>query len=200
MAVSRQTNTPQCTRMGPSLHTARLGCTLAKDTQREVSYVAEDHTEGIMRDRDKSLAERFWSKVDKSGKCWLWTGDAVGAKGKAYGRLRANGVKTLASHVAWFLHTGVWPTLNVLHKCDNPPCVRFSHLFQGNTTINMQDMIAKGRAVHPNGEANGQSKLTAKQVQSIRRLDSSQRSIAAIFGVSQSLIWAIKAQKIWRHL
>ena len=39
--------------MAPSLHTARLGCALAKDTQREVSHLAEDHTEGIMMTQEQ---------------------------------------------------------------------------------------------------------------------------------------------------
>ena len=48
MAIPRTPITPQCTRMGPSLHTARLGCAIAKDTQREVPHMATHYTEGIM--------------------------------------------------------------------------------------------------------------------------------------------------------
>lgn len=36
--------------------------------------------------------------------------------------------------------------LLVLHHCDNPPCVRPEHLFQGTPQDNMDDKVTKGRA------------------------------------------------------
>jgi hypothetical protein len=81
-----------------------------------------------------TLAGRFWSRVNKQGSvpahcphlgnCWEWT---AGLNSKGYGTLAANGRKSvLASHVAWFLETGEWSSKSVLHRCDNPLCVRFS--------------------------------------------------------------------------
>jgi hypothetical protein len=48
--------------------------------------------------------------------------------------------------VSWLIHYGVIPPgQHVLHRCDNPPCVRPDHLFLGNQGVNNRDMVAKGR-------------------------------------------------------
>ena len=58
---------------------------------------------------------------------------------------------TRAHRIAWTKANGPIPEgLNVLHHCDNPPCVRPSHLFLGTQQDNMDDMNAKDR--HYRGE------------------------------------------------
>jgi hypothetical protein len=47
-----------------------------------------------------------------------------------------------AHRVAW---GDVPENMLVLHRCDNPPCVRRSHLFLGRHLENQQDKVAKGR-------------------------------------------------------
>lgn len=42
----------------------------------------------------------------------------------------------------------------VCHTCDNPPCCRGSHLFLGDALANMQDKVAKGRAINKSLDAN----------------------------------------------
>ena len=90
------------------------------------------------------LIERFWAKVKKTKKCWLWTAHT---NNRGYGQIyvREHKKKELAHRAAWFLATGEWPTKLVLHKCDNPRCVRHSHHFEGTATDNAKDSIAKGR-------------------------------------------------------
>jgi hypothetical protein len=52
----------------------------------------------------------------------------------------------VASRVSWQIHCGEIPAgLQVLHKCDNPRCVRPDHLFLGTIADNVHDMLAKGR-------------------------------------------------------
>lgn len=92
--------------------------------------------------RKRPLADRFWSKVDPTGHCWLWMG-ALNEHG--YGVI--HGPERLAPRTAWELTFGSIPDgLDVLHRCDNPPCVRPSHLWLGTQRDNTADMIAKGRA------------------------------------------------------
>lgn len=92
---------------------------------------------------------RFWAKVDRSGECWEWIGKPTT---HGYGRLerapqgQRRGAPVYAHRASWELHYGPIPEgLNVLHHCDNPPCVRPTHLFLGTHLDNMADMFAKGR-------------------------------------------------------
>ena len=51
-----------------------------------------------------------------------------------------------AHRLGWKIQNGELPDgANVLHRCDNPPCVRGSHLFLGTIADNNADMKAKGR-------------------------------------------------------
>lgn len=113
--------------------------------------------------RFKPLALRFWHKVNKHGpmpkqcaesfgNCWLWQGANNGVSQRcrrktAYGivRISDKGKRMLkkATHVAWFLEHGKWPTHLMLHVCDNPLCVRPTHLYDADQSANMYDMFVK---------------------------------------------------------
>lgn len=94
------------------------------------------------------LKDRFWSKVVKTDTCWIWIGAGSTSK-KGYGQIRLPGAKgrqTSAHRVSWILHRGEIPIgLDVLHKCDNPPCVNPDHLFLGTNQDNVNDKVSKGR-------------------------------------------------------
>lgn len=96
------------------------------------------------------IESRFWAKVDKNGPvpqhhpelgpCYVWTGDKTGS---GYGLLKRTG----AHRVAMWLDTGEEPgDREVLHACDNPPCIRRSHLRFGTHRDNMADMAERQRA------------------------------------------------------
>ncbi len=88
--------------------------------------------------------QRFWSKVEMIPfhSCWEWTGDMNKAHGKNYGRFNMK----KAHRISYELTYGKIPDgLFVLHKCDNPPCVRPEHLFLGTHLDNMRDKVLKGR-------------------------------------------------------
>ncbi len=86
--------------------------------------------------------QRFWSKVDRSGDCWLWT---AARRPLGYGALKVGGRVLHAHRVAYELVYGkIPPDLIVLHICDNPPCVNPAHLRVGTRSENTRDMYAKG--------------------------------------------------------
>ena len=110
------------------------------------------------------LEDRFWSKVRKTSFCWIWT---AGKFSQGYGGFKINGKTEKAHRISWTLTYGEIPDgLDVLHDCDNRPCVRPNHLFLGTHQDNMTDMVNKGRS--KKGESNGRAKLTQKEVLQLR--------------------------------
>lgn len=93
----------------------------------------------------QEIIESFWSKVDKTETCWLWT------KSKyrhGYGCFCAMGTRHKAHRVSYEIAYGkIKDGLFVCHKCDNPSCVNPDHLFLGTHKDNALDMVNKGR--HP---------------------------------------------------
>lgn len=73
-------------------------------------------------------AHRFWSKVDKTGDCWLWT-DAPNSAG--YGTFKVDGVTVMAHRFSWMLAGDeLDPDLELDHLCRVRLCVRRDHLEQ----------------------------------------------------------------------
>lgn len=90
---------------------------------------------------------RFWRHVAVGDGCWDWAGSL---DSHGYGRLSLPGGDNgniLAHRYSAMLHFGMFDRRTmVLHRCDNPACVRPDHLFLGTQTDNMRDMAAKGRS------------------------------------------------------
>lgn len=97
---------------------------------------------------NSSILIRFYQKVeiDSTG-CWQWTG-ALNNKG--YGRFKIEGKLVSPHRFSYYVHVGgLLDGVDVCHRCDNPKCVRPSHLFQGSRSDNMKDCLEKGRIVIP---------------------------------------------------
>ncbi len=127
-------------------------------------YALNQYTES-----QQPVIERFLSntKITSDG-CWEWTGRK---NKKGYGRISIFGFTELAHRIAYKLFVGpILDGLHVLHKCDNPGCVRPKCLFLGTNTDNQQDMLKKGRGNKAKGARNHHAKLTDIDVIVIRNL------------------------------
>lgn len=142
------------------------------------------------------MRQKLMRDVSVSPGCWEFAG--LRAK-NGYGRLLCRGKMCLAHRVSFEVHKGEIPEgLNVLHKCDNRPCVNPDHLFLGTAADNNWDKSRKGRA--PRGESHVKSKYTEQQVRAIFADTRPYREIVAEYGISKPQISAIKSGKYWAHL
>lgn len=121
----------------------------------------------------RPVKKRFAKHVNKRGRkvshmssrCWEWTG-ALNRSG--YGQFAIAYKPHGAHRAAWIFANGDIPKgLHVLHKCDNPCCVRPDHLFLGSHSDNVQDAMNKGRIT--SGEDHHAVKLSDKEVRDIRK-------------------------------
>jgi hypothetical protein len=118
-----------------------------------------------------TLSDRFWSKVDKSGDCWLWTG---GQNRNGYGLISFDGRHEVAHRTAWRLSGRILdPSLTLDHLCRVRTCVRPDHLQQVSMRENLmrgnnfaaeyakRDSCSRG---HPYTEANTRYRVRGKYV------------------------------------
>ena len=91
----------------------------------------------------RTLLERFFLKVKKTRKCWLWQG---GIEKNGYGRIKIKGRKVGVHRLSYELHQGpIVDGLFVLHRCDTPPCVNPEHLYLGTQKQNIRDCVSRER-------------------------------------------------------
>ncbi len=134
--------------------------------------------------------------------CWPWSG---ATQHGGYGCLNENDRQIRAHRRAWQYANGAIPAgMQVLHRCDNPPCCNHAHLFLGTHADNMRDMFAKGRRTAALGESNGKSVLTEDQVREIKRTYKGRRGerkeLLAKYGIAKGTLQAIMEGKTWRHV
>lgn len=153
-----------------------------------------------------SLKERFWSKVDKSGDCWLWI---ASVNNTGYGEFGIGRKVVKAHRVAYELVVGKIPSkMCVLHRCDNPPCVNPTHLFIGTLKDNAVDMTKKGRRYKPynKGSKHGNAKLTEESVMEMRKLYPNASTlkeylvIGKKYGVSRRTVARALRSESWNHI
>jgi HNH endonuclease len=149
----------------------------------------------------------FWARTKKIGRCREWQG---GMNDRGYGVLKWENQEWFAHRLAWTLTFGPIPDgMWVLHHCDNPPCVNAPGgcLYLGDHDQNVADKVRRGRQV--DGERHGRAKLTAVQVEEIRRRyvfpsyegahDSNARALAEEFGVDRKQVQRLARGLAWRR-
>jgi hypothetical protein len=156
----------------------------------------------------RSIAEHFWSKVNKGGPddCWMWKNPSR-AKGKDvrpsyhihFPNNRPKG--HIASRIAYELSWGyIKKGLQVLHRCDNPGCVNPNHLFLGTQADNIRDMMEKDRQSF----FGGKTKMSEQQVLELRYLRDhtgmTLTDLAERYKIRLPAVSAIVKRRSWKHI
>ena len=142
---------------------------------------------------------RFWSKVNKAGNCWEWT---AGTDDSGYGTFMLEGKLRRAHVVSLEMETGTSRPdgMDTCHRCDNPPCVRPSHLYFGTRQQNMDDAWARSR--FPIGENRPAAKVAELDVVAIRNeyADGAEvDDLVRAYGLKNSTIRGIVLGYKWKH-
>jgi hypothetical protein len=144
------------------------------------------------------IEKRFWSKVyiKHDEACWEWS---KGVNGSGYGEFWVTDRNIRAHRFAWESHhnrkvpEGKW----VLHKCDNKRCCNPLHLFIGDRSDNIQDVLNKSRG-NKHKVAFKLTKVSADQILQVRDLlktKLSQDGIAGILKIPQATVSRINRSK-----
>lgn len=142
------------------------------------------------------MDKMFWSKVNKTETCWLWTGNIH----NGYGRIGIDYKMKKAHQIAWLLSGNTIPDGHIIrHKCRSRNCCNPEHLETGTLAENNADKKRDG--TQPRGENSGRAKLTESQILDIRaRATEYQDDLAKEFGVTPSNISAIIHRRSWKHI
>lgn len=132
------------------------------------------------------LEHRGWTTTEAG--CWEWDGLR---DGNGYGRLWTGERVEFAHRVMYREHHGHLPDdADMMHQCDNPPCINPAHMRLGDDQLNAQEKVQRSRTL--NGELSHWHKLTDEQVQAIRDAYTGERGdqarLARKYGVAPSYI------------
>lgn len=166
-------------------------------------------TDACYRRWQSDVNRWFWSHVEKSDSCWLWTGrvdrDGYGDCSESLGEQRAH-------RMSYVLHKGKIPDgLVICHTCESlypvgdftyRLCVRPDHIYAGTHTQNIADRDRTGRSAK--GARAGNAKLTDGSVRQIRERYAAggitQLALAREYGVNQTKISNVVTRTTWRHV
>jgi HNH endonuclease len=129
----------------------------------------------------KDRFERFFIK-GRPDECWIWLGSKIGE----YGQFIPGCEFTLAHRTSYLLYKGEIPAgMQILHSCDNKPCVNPDHLSTGSACKNTHESWARDRKKNSR-------KLSPEDILEIRKSGDRQCILAVRFGVTPSHIKRIK--------
>lgn len=135
--------------------------------------------------------------------CRNWI-KAANNEGRGY--LQLDGQKHFVTRLAawaWLNYDLDDKTKHILHRCDNPSCINFRHIYPGTQKQNVRDAFQRSRRIARRGSLNGRSKLRESDIAKIRLLRErglSLNRISKLFSVSLHTIHRIDRKKGWTHV
>lgn len=150
---------------------------------------------------EAQVAMLFAGRYAIRGDCWEW----LGHRHNGYGRLSSKRIgRPLVHRLVLALRLGRPVDGMALHRCDNPPCFRPRHIYEGDAAQNTRDRDSRGRGAV--GARHAKTKLTPEQVREICRryqpgLNRWRRGnaaeLAAQFGIAKKYIPLIIKNGHW---
>lgn len=155
-----------------------------------------ERTPRRMVNGDASPEERLkfagWTTTESG--CWEW-GGRLDKKG--YGVLALREKRQVFAHrTAYETWVGPIPEgLNILHECDNPPCINPEHLHPGTQKENLDEMVSRGRR--------NSFKPKYSEVREMREriaAGESSENIARDYRVTVATVEGIRRGETWKHV
>ncbi len=140
--------------------------------------------EGPVLTWGRSAYDKVMARTEWEGDCLVFTGSR---HRQGYGQVSVNGKSVLAHRVVIEHHLGS-SDLDVLHSCDNPPCVNIDHLRYGTDQDNKMDSVIRGRHFR---------KLDADAVRAIRASELSNADLARQYGVDRRTVSFARNGQTW---
>jgi len=132
---------------------------------------------------NEASIKKFWSRIDKSGECWIWKGSCV----TGYGVLNVGRKNEYIHRFSYRLHFGEFdPKLKVCHTCENRKCGNPAHLV----------LVERGSGDH--NDKTMFSKFSAETIAEMQALYDSGEPVyelTARFGMSESTVYKFTRDK-----
>lgn len=161
------------------------------------THYMRERRSGRINTRPKTDQDFIAARIAISERgCWEWQS----TKREGYGVVSGRG-RRQAHALSYEAHVGPIPEgRQVNHLCHNRACVNPAHLYIGTQKQNVDDMLRAGRNRPVRGVASPACKITAADALAIRASTGNARLVGERYGVSASLVYAIRKGACWRHL
>lgn len=139
--------------------------------------------------------------VDRNG-CWVCTSHSRNTSG--YPTIKREGMTWTMNRYVLQEKLGrvLQENCYALHTCGNRGCINPDHIYEGTSLENRKDALNDGTArVFPSGAENPRSAVTDQVIEDVsKHPELSQRALAKVLGISQSLVWSIRKGITWKQL